>query len=70
MDRTIGVFAMCDAAGSLRRQQYRFDNAEPDQLGTYVPHGERHRAAFEDRYGFPTDIDKVWADREAHQRGQ
>lgn len=38
-----------------------------DNLEYVLPKMKRAQAEFEDRYGFPTDIDKVWADREANQ---
>lgn len=33
----------------------------------HVPRKQAARAEYEDRYGIPADVDKVWADREAHQ---
>lgn len=28
-----------------------------------VPYSQKYRAFFEDKYGVPTDVDAVWADR-------
>lgn len=32
---------------------------------TNVIPGQQHRGVFELKYGYPTDVDAVWADREA-----
>lgn len=45
-----------------------YSQFEPDGLEDYVPAAEHHRAAFEDRYGVPTDVDAVWRDRDDRAR--
>lgn len=55
------------AAGDLKYGVRYYDNDNFRQMHHYVPIGARYRAFFGNRYGVPTDIDAVWADREAQQ---
>jgi len=53
-------FALSAALDQLVYSKYT-----PDQLDWEVPSNEKNRCDFEDLYGKPTDIDEVWAEREA-----
>lgn len=48
-----------------RRHRDVFSSQVLDGFDTHVPAKEYYRGVFEKKYGYPTDIDAVWADRAA-----
>lgn len=49
-----------------RRLKLVYSSATPDNLEYDYIRGYEYIGIFEKKYGIPTDIDKVWADREKY----
>lgn len=50
-----------------RRMRMVFSHYTPDQLDYEPITGQENIGRFEYLYGYPTNIDKVWEDRENYQ---
>ena len=59
-----------DGPGTRRRRVFLTNSSDLKKLRFTIPDDQSRRAAFEDRYGYPTNIDRVWAEREAQQRSR
>lgn len=59
-----------DGPGTRRRRVFLTKSSDLKKLRFTIPDDQSRRAAFEDRYGYPTNIDRVWAEREAQQRSR
>lgn len=59
-----------DGPGTCRRRVFLRNSTDLKKLRFTIPEDQSRRAAFEDRYGYPTNIDRVWAEREAQQRSR
>lgn len=47
-----------------RRMKFVYSSCTPDNLEHVPEKGKEDIGRFEYKYGFPTNIDKVWQDRE------